>query len=461
MDNIKNIYFVGIGGIGMSAIARHFKALGKNVAGYDRTRTELTDEIVSEGIDITFEDDVNTIPHSFKDKESTIVVITPAIPADNAIRLFFEKGGYNIMKRAAMLGKLTSMASAICIAGTHGKTTTSTMVAHVMRSSEVGCSAFLGGVSANYNTNYWSNTSSSFVVTEADEYDRSFLHLHPYLSLITAMDADHLDIYGTHEEVLNAFHKFASQTELGGAVVYKYGLPFEEGEIDEDCEIFTYSLKNREADFYAFDVKLHGSRSTFSLHTPFGVIKGVELGIPGFHNVENAVAASALSLLAGVTEVELIDALKTFKGNRRRFQYRIDENDFCLIDDYAHHPEEIRSMLVSLRQMYQNRKVTVVFQPHLYTRTRDFADDFADVLSLADRVLLLDIYPARELPIEGVTSSMLLDKIHGISAQLSSKERLFDDIVSQPLDVLVMMGAGNIDVMVGDIERQIREYKHI
>lgn len=459
MNNIENIYFVGIGGIGMSAIARHFNAIGKRVAGYDRTPTELTNEIMSEGIDITFEDDIKTIPQTFKDKSKTIVVITPAIPTDNAIRRFFEDGDFVVTKRAEMLGKLTSMSSAICIAGTHGKTTTSTMVAHVMRSSSIGCSAFLGGVSANYNTNYWSDTTSSFVVTEADEYDRSFLHLHPYLSLITAMDADHLDIYGTHKEVKKAFHQFASQTEIGGAVVYKHELEFDEEKVDEDCEIFTYSLKNKEADFYAFDIKLQGAHSFFSMQTPFGVIKGVELGIPGYHNVENAVAASALSLIAGVTADELKQALKEFKGNRRRFQYRIDEPDFCLIDDYAHHPEEIRSMLVSLRQMYKERKITVVFQPHLYTRTRDFADEFAEVLSLADRILLLDIYPARELPIEGVTSEMLLSKICKANASLTSNKKLFEDIMKCPLDVLVMMGAGNIDAMVGQIEKEIRNVK--
>ena len=459
MDKIENIYFVGIGGIGMSAIARHFNALGKKVAGYDRTQTELTNEIAAEGIEITFDDNVDTIPAPFKDKTKTIIVITPAIPADNAIRCYFEQGDFTIMKRAAMLGKLTSMASAICIAGTHGKTTTSTMTAHIMRNANVGCSAFLGGVSANYNTNYWSDTQSSFVVTEADEYDRSFLHLHPYLSLVTAMDADHLDIYGTHEEITKAFHQFASQTEVGGAVVYKHELDFDETVVDEDCEIFTYSLNDNEADCYAFGIKMQGARTTFSLQTPFGTIRNIELGIPGLHNVENAVAASALSLRAGVEEEELVAALKTFKGNRRRFQYRIDEADYCLIDDYAHHPEEIRSMLVSLRQMYKERKITVVFQPHLYTRTRDFADDFAEVLSMADRVILLDIYPARELPIEGVTSEMLLRKMQGTDAMLSSKEELFDNIVSRPLDVLVMMGAGNIDAMVGSIEQQLRTYK--
>lgn len=452
----ENIYFVGIGGIGMSAIARHFNAIGKHVAGYDRTQTDLTNEIAAEGISITYDDKAENIPSEFRNKENTIVVITPAIPADNNIRRYFESEGFEIMKRAAMLGQLTSLASAICIAGTHGKTTTSTMTAHIMRHSSLGCSAFLGGVSTNYDTNYWSNTQSEYVVTEADEYDRSFLHLRPFLSLITAMDADHLDIYGTHEELCKAFHSFAALTETGGAVVYKHGLELDENAIDEDCEIFTYSQDDDEADFYAFNIKLQGSQTHFSLQTPFGVVRDIELGMPGYHNVENAVAASALALIAGVTTDELVEALKTFKGNRRRFQYRIDTPDYCLIDDYAHHPEEIRSMLTSLRQMYAGRKVTVVFQPHLYTRTRDFADEFAHALTLADRVLLLDIYPAREEPIEGVTSEMLLRKINDTNAQMTSKETLLADITSQPLDVIVMMGAGNIDAMVPMVEARLK-----
>lgn len=452
-----NYYFIGIGGIGMSALARHFNAIGKNVAGYDRTQSRLTNEIEAEGIAITFEDSINNIPEIFRDKKNTTVVFTPAIPQSNNILRYFIDNGFDIIKRSAMLGKLTDEANAICISGTHGKTTTSTLVAHILRQSNVGCSAFLGGISNNYETNYWSNTESNFIVTEADEYDRSFLQLHPYLSLITAMDADHLDIYGTHKEVVKAFHQFASQTVTGGSLVYKYGLTFDESKVSEDCEIFTYSRCNKEADFYAFNIKLIGSHYHFSISTPFGTIKDVELGVPGMHNVENAVAATALALLAGAEHNEITDALKTFKGNRRRFQYRIETDKICLIDDYAHHPEEIRTMLSSVKEIYKNRRITVVFQPHLYTRTRDFADGFAEALSIADRVILLDIYPARETPIEGVNSQLIANKIKNSDICLTTKDNLYNDITSEPIDVLIMMGAGDIDVLVPEIENKIRK----
>ena len=451
------VYFLGIGGIGMSALARYFKAKGHDVAGYDRTRTTLTDEIEAEGISITFSDNVDTIPTIFQDKEQTQVVFTPAIPADNNILTFFRKGDFCILKRAALLGQLTSQSDAICIAGTHGKTTTSTLVAHILKQSSLGCSAFLGGISNNYNTNYWSNTNSNFVVTEADEYDRSFLTLHPYLSLITAMDADHLDIYGTKDEVVKAFKQYALQTTIGGSLVCKLGLPISESDIDEDVELFTYSATNTKADFYAFGIKLSADRYHFSISTPFGIVRDVVLGVPGRHNVENAVAAVALAMLAGADEDDVRNALRTFTGNRRRFQYRIEEKNFVLIDDYAHHPAEISTMLSSVREMYDKRKVTVVFQPHLYTRTRDFASEFAQALSLADRILLLDIYPARELPIEGVTSQMLADLMPNADVQLTTKQNLVSDILQRPLDVLVMMGAGNIDAMVPEVEQQLKQ----
>lgn len=457
MAEFKNIYFVGIGGIGMSALARHFKAIGYNVAGYDKTRTRLTDEIESEGIAISFDDDVATIADIYRDKEQTKVVFTPAIPHDNKIMSFFREGGFDVMKRAAMLGELTSRFDAICIAGTHGKTTTSTLTAHIMRNSSLGCSAFLGGISTNYDTNYWSNTESGFVVTEADEYDRSFLQLHPFLSVITAMDADHLDIYGTKDEVVKAFRQFAKQTTCGGSLVCKKGLPISQDDIDEDVELFTYSLDDPDSDFYAFDIRLSNGRYKFSIATPFGIVRNVMLGLPGRHNVENAVAAAALSMLAGAEEDEVREAMKTFKGNRRRFQYRIEDKNIVLIDDYAHHPEEIRTMLTSVREMYDGRKVTVVFQPHLYTRTRDFADGFAKSLAIADRVLLLDIYPARELPIEGVNSQMLANKMKGTNVSLTTKETLLVDLQSETLDVVIMMGAGNIDALVPVVEEELKK----
>lgn len=458
-----NVYFIGIGGIGMSALARHFNAHGSNVAGYDRAASQLTDEIAAEGIEISFIDDVNTIPEDFKNPNTTTVVVTPAIPLSNKILMYFSSNGFEIVKRAAMLGYLTQDSDAICIAGSHGKTTTSTLTAHILKNSKVGCSAFLGGISANYNTNYWCDTKSSFIVTEADEFDRSFLKLHPYLALITSMDADHLDVYGNASEVKKAFRQFARQTVVGGSIIYKYGLDIGEANEDQasETEEFTYSLDNTNADFYAIDIKLDGGLYHFSVNTPFGIVRDLKLGLPGIHNVENAVAAISLAMLAGAESNEVREALASFRGNRRRFQYRINERNFCLIDDYAHHPTEIRAMLTSLRKIYGERKITVVFQPHLFTRTRDFADEFAAALSLADRILLLEIYPAREEPIEGVNSSMLIKKMTNKNSKLISKENLISDIEAEPLDVLVMMGAGDIDKLVLKVEERIKEIKNL
>lgn len=441
----------------MSAIARHYKKMGKNVSGYDKTNSRLIEEMVSEGIKTTFQDCVSEIPQAFKDKANTTVVYTPAIPKDNEILTYFRENGFDVVKRAVMLGDLTKNHDAICISGSHGKTTTSTLVAHIMRNSTLGCSAFLGGISSNYDTNYWSNTDSDYVVTEADEYDRSFLQLHPFLTLITAMDPDHLDIYGTKDEMRKAFHQFASQTTCGGSIIYKYGLEFNEGVVDEDVEIFTYSLSDSKADFYAYSVVLNNEGLyTFSVSTPMGQIRDLTMGLPGLHNVENAVAAIALANLAGVEDSEIRKALASFRGNRRRFDFRIRTKELTLIDDYAHHPEEIRTMLTSVKAMYPHRKVTVAFQPHLYTRTRDFANEFASALSLADRVVLLNIYPARELPIEGVNSEMLASKIT-TDVTLTTKEHLVMEITSKPIDVVVVMGAGDIDRLVEPIEKQMLE----
>ncbi|MCQ2236779.1 MAG: UDP-N-acetylmuramate--L-alanine ligase [Bacteroidales bacterium] len=457
MAKTDNIYFVGIGGIGMSAIARHYKKMGKNVSGYDKTNSRLIEEMASEGIKTTFQDCASEIPQAFKDKANTTVVYTPAIPKDNEILTYFRENGFDVVKRAVMLGDLTKNHDAICISGSHGKTTTSTLVAHIMRNSTLGCSAFLGGISSNYDTNYWSNTDSDYVVTEADEYDRSFLQLHPFLTLITAMDPDHLDIYGTKDEMRKAFHQFASQTTCGGSIIYKYGLEFNEGVVDEDVEIFTYSLSDSKADFYAYSVVLNNEGLyTFSVSTPMGQIRDLTMGLPGLHNVENAVAAIALANLAGVEDSEIRKALASFRGNRRRFDFRIRTKELTLIDDYAHHPEEIRTMLTSVKAMYPHRKVTVAFQPHLYTRTRDFANEFASALSLADRVVLLNIYPARELPIEGVNSEMLASKIT-TDVTLTTKEHLVMEITSKPIDVVVVMGAGDIDRLVEPIEKQMLE----
>lgn len=456
--NDKNVYFVGIGGIGMSAIARHYNAIGAKVAGYDRTPTQLTDELKAEGINITFDDEVRTIPADFGNPKDTLVVYTPAIPESNAILSHFRKGGYRVEKRAVALGRLISdNYEPICIAGTHGKTTTSTLTAHIMRGSAEGCSAFLGGISVNYDTNYWHDPSSCYMVTEADEFDRSFLQLRPHLALISATDADHLDIYGTHAEVKKAFAQFAQKVQTGGALVINTRADVALDGIDEDVEVFGYSLNKEEgSDFYATNIRLADGQYTFNVVSPFETVKNLTLGLPGLHNVENAVGAIALSLLAGTDEDEIREGLLTFRGNRRRFDIHIKRPDFCLIDDYAHHPEEIRTMLNSVRKMYVGRDLTVVFQPHLYTRTRDFADDFASALSMADHVLLLDIYPARELPIEGVTSQMLASKMT-TDVRVIEKANVVAELKSQKRDIVVMMGAGNIDALVPIVEEAYKE----
>lgn len=458
IEDIKSVYLIGIGGIGMSALARYFKSLGKAVGGYDRTATILTGELQAEGIDVHYTDDVSAVASCFKDKGTTLVVYTPAIPANHSEYAFFIKGGFTVMKRAEVLGLITRSRDGICVAGTHGKTTTSGLVAHILRSSSVGCSAFLGGITNNYNTNYWSHAESPYVVVEADEFDRSFLHLSPHLALITSMDADHLDIYGDSSHVEEAFNLFAGKVQPGGALVVKSGLLLDEESVDEDLEIFTYGVDDREADFSAINIKLVDDLYRFDLVSPFGNIRSLKLGIPGMHNLENAVGASALALLAGVDDDELRQALESYQGNRRRFQYRIRQAGFCFIDDYAHHPAEIKAMITSLRKTYAGRQVTVVFQPHLFTRTRDFAADFASALDLADRVLLLDIYPAREQPIEGVSSNMLLGLMKNKNAALVDANSLFETIVQQPLDVLVTMGAGNIDALVPVLEEKLLDF---
>jgi len=458
INDIKSVYFIGIGGIGMSALARYFMSLGKKVGGYDRTATLLTSQLEAEGASICYTDDIACITNDFKNKKDTLVIYTPAIPEDNTLYRFFSKDEFVIMKRAQVLGLITRNSDGICVAGTHGKTTTSGLVAHILRSSPVGCSAFLGGITVNYDTNYWSNTQSPYVVVEADEFDRSFLHLSPHLALITSMDADHLDIYGDASEVEEAFNLFAQRIKPGGALVIKSSLEIDQDAIDEDVEIFTYGVNDKKADFSAVNLKLVDDLYNFDIITPFGNIKNAVLGIPGIHNVENAVGATALALLAGAEPDEVLSALSTYRGNRRRFQFRIREPRFCFIDDYAHHPAEIKAMIGSLRKTYSGRKITVVFQPHLFTRTRDFAADFAEALDMADRVILLDIYPAREEPIEGVNSEMLLKLMKNKNAAKADSGQVFDMVVSQPLDVLVTMGAGNIDLLVPDLEEKLMRF---
>ncbi len=453
----KNVYFIGVGGIGMSAIARHYRALEVDVAGYDRMRSALTRALEAEGVAISYADEPGSIPPQFRDPSRTLVVLTPAIPADSAILAYFRAGGFRIVKRAVALGELTAPFKTYCVAGTHGKTTTSTLVAHILRNSKVGCSAFLGGISVNYMTNYWANTSSDAVVTEADEFDRSFLQLSPTAAVITAMDADHLDVYGTHAEVIKAFLEFAAKVRAGGSLIVKKGLPIGREDVAPGVNIVTYAMMDPLADCYATGIHDEAGRYVFDIHLPQGVIEGVRLGVPGLHNVENCVAAAALATVAGASPSEVTAACATFRGDKRRFEIWVETNRAMVIDDYAHHPQEIKTTINAVRALYRGRKLTVAFQPHLYTRTRDLADDFAEALSLADRVWMLDIYPAREAPIPGVSSQMLLSKMKPGVGRLSSKESLADDIVSEDFDIVLIMGAGDIDRLVPAVAEKVKK----
>lgn len=457
MERTERVYFLGIGGIGMSAIASHYRQTGVDVAGYDRTPSNLTRGLEAMGAAVTYTDDADTIPLPFRSPDGTLVIITPAIPADSQIWAYFRNGGYRIEKRAVALGELTRPMQTYCVAGTHGKTTTSTLIAHILRQSRKGCTAFLGGVSVNYDTNYWGNASSDIAVTEADEYDRSFLQLSPTGAVITAMDPDHLDIYGTHAEMIKSFLDFAANVKSGGMLLVKKGLPVVREDVAKGVTVSTYALLDPLADYHAERVVAKEGRYEFDICTPSGKIDGVRLGVPGFHNVENAVAATAMALRAGATAQDVKDACLTFRGDRRRFEIKVETPTAMVIDDYAHHPQEIRTTIESVRSLYPGRRLTVAFQPHLYTRTRDLADDFAEALSQADRTWLIDIYPAREKPIPGVTSAMLLEKMKSGVGRMSTKDSLADDIASESFDIVVVMGAGDIDRLVPQVAKRVAE----
>lgn len=455
LDNIQSVYFIGIGGIGMSALARFFKHQGMNVAGYDRTVTKLTDALVKEGIEVSFEDNVESIAPAYKDKASSLVVYTPAVPSTHSEFNYFKVNGFEIKKRAEVLGLLTRGMEGICVAGTHGKTTISSMTAHLLKQSAIGCNAFLGGITRNYSTNFLFDEKSPFVVMEADEFDRSFLHLKPHLALISAVDADHLDIYGEASKVSEAFNQFAGLISPGGALLYKEGVSLELP--DDDVEVFTYS-GSEEGDFHPFNLKLKNGLYHFDLKTPFGKIKNLQMGIPGLLNVENAVGAMGLALLAGVEEEELRSALPAFEGIKRRFEYRIRENELVYIDDYAHHPEEINATVRSVRALYPQKEITVVFQPHLYTRTRDFAEGFAEALDRCDRVYLLDIYPAREEPIKGVTSNVIKEIMKMDEVKLVNYDELLKDLENKLPEVILTLGAGDIDKKVDDLQFKLNQF---
>lgn len=449
----KNAYFIGIGGIGMSAIARYFKFKGLNVAGYDKTESELTDTLQKEGIDVHYVDNVDFIP---KDIENTLVVYTPAIPHDLKELNYVMDNGYNVFKRSKVLGEITDGERCLAVSGTHGKTTTSTLTAHILDESGEGCSAFLGGISKNYGTNLLMSHTPT-VVVEADEFDRSFLQLHPEIAVITAMDADHLDIYGDLEHVHEAFKAFASQ--VSGTVIAKLGLDITSK--DTNAKILRYHYNDPKADFYARNPQPDKlGYFSFDIVWPGGVIEGVKCGTPGWVNVENSVAAAAICLTYGLKPEAIKHAIGTFQGVKRRLDIHVNTEKISYIDDYAHHPKELSTAISSMRDIFPGRKLTAIFQPHLYTRTRDFADDFAAALSKVDKLILLDIYPAREEPIPGVTSEIIFDKVTAPEKVMLHKEELMEYLEKEPVDVLITFGAGNIADFIAPItellEKRIR-----
>ena len=446
----KNVYFIGIGGIGMSAIARYFKFKGLNVSGYDKTESELTDTLQKQGIDVHYEDNVDFIP---KDVENTLVVYTPAIPHDMGELVYVQEHGYKVLKRSKILGEITDGERCLAVAGTHGKTTTSTLTAHILTESGEGCSAFLGGISKNYGTNLLMSHSNA-VVAEADEFDRSFLQLHPEIAVITAIDADHLDIYGDIRHVLDAFKAFASQVH--GTVITKLGLDITAE--DTKAKILRYHYNDSRADFYARNQRPDSlGYFSFDLVYPGGVIENVKCGTPGWVNVENSVAAAAICLTYGVNPEAIRHAIGTFQGVKRRLDIHLNTEKISYIDDYAHHPKELATAISSMRDIFPGRKLTAIFQPHLYTRTRDFAEGFAEALSKVDKLILLDIYPAREEPIPGVTSEIIYDKVTAPEKVLLKKEELMGYLEKEPVDVLVTFGAGNIDRFIEPIEDMLKK----
>ena len=445
---MKNVYFIGIGGIGMSAIARYFKFKGLEVSGYDRTPSDLTGELEAEGIPVHYVDDASFIP---KDVEETLVVYTPAIPEDMGELQYVRANGYRVVKRSMILGEITKGQACLAVAGTHGKTTTSTLVAHILTESGSGCSAFLGGISKNYDTNMLVSHTPT-VVAEADEFDRSFLQLHPSIAAITAMDADHLDIYGDLKHVQEAFRQFASQVKE--TLILKYGLPVTAE--DTDARIYTYSYDNPKADFHASNLRQDRTgHFTFDLVYPGGVLSDIRVGTLGWVNVENSVAAAAICLCYGVDGQKVRHAIGSYQGAKRRLDEHINTDSLTYIDDYAHHPAELATAISSIREMFPGRKITGIFQPHLYTRTRDFGPEFAEALSGLDKLILLDIYPAREEPIPGVTSEIIFKDVTAPEKVLITKEELMPLLEKEPVDVLVTFGAGNIDRFIGPITEML------
>ncbi|CAN5419233.1 UDP-N-acetylmuramate--L-alanine ligase [soil metagenome] len=462
-NKIHSVYFLGIGGIGMSALARYFNAMGKRVAGYDKTPTKLTDELIAEGIEIHFEDHIRNIPKCFKElpyhTDNILIVFTPAVPIDHSEYVFFNLNGFNIKKRAEVLGMITQSTHTIAVAGTHGKTTTSSLIAHILKSAGLDPSAFLGGITQNYNTNLLlsknlSNnqqpTTNNYVVVEADEYDRSFLTLFPEIAVITSVDADHLDIYGDKSHVEESFSLFAKQVK--SKLILKKSIV---AKVNSEKTPITYAVNDESADYFAQQINIENGFYHYQIVTPTSIFEDLTLGLPGLHNVENSVAAVAIACQLNISEDAIRKALASFKGVKRRFDYHIKTDKLIYIDDYAHHPEELKAAISSAKEMYPGKKITGIFQPHLFSRTRDFADDFAQSLDLLDECILMEVYPAREKPIEGVSSQMLLNKMKLTHKSICQKIDLVEEIGKRNIEVLMTMGAGDIDTFVEPIKNEL------
>jgi len=454
MNKFNKYYFLGIGGIGMSALARYFNSKGFQVAGYDRTETKLTADLHTEGIQICFNEALSYVPSEFMNPKSTQIVLTPAIPENHPQLVYFRENNFNILKRAQVLGNITRQSKGICIAGTHGKTTTSTITAHLLYQSKVNCNAFLGGIANNYNTNLLLSGESNLVVIEADEYDRSFHQLTPYMAVITSADPDHLDIYETKEAFRESFEHFASLIKPGGALIVKKGIELHP-ELQKGVKVYSYSMEDG-GDFHAENIKIKNGEIRFDFVTPTDRVADVRLGVPAKINVENSVAAMALAWLNGVTTEELRVGISSFSGIYRRFNVVYKSENIVYMDDYAHHPSELKASISSIRALFPDKKITGIFQPHLFTRTRDFAEGFSEALSGLDELLLMDIYPARELPIEGVTSEIILKNVTIQQRKLVSKADLLDVVEQLKTDVLVTFGAGDIDQFVPKIKNLLK-----
>lgn len=455
MNKFTKYYFLGIGGIGMSALARYFHAKGFQVAGYDRSESVLTAELLTEGIKVSLDENVDQIPFVYTNSENTLVILTPAIPQNHPQLTYFREHNFTIKKRAQVLGDITRQSKGICIAGTHGKTTTSTITAHLLYQSQVSCNAFLGGIANNYNTNLLLSTESNLVVIEADEYDRSFHRLSPYMAVITSADPDHLDIYETADAYRESFEYFTSLIRPGGALIMRKGINIEP-QLQKGVKLYTYSM-DEGGDFHADNIRTLKGEIHFDFVTPTDRINDVRLGVPVRINVENSVAAMALAWLNGVTTDELRTGISSFSGIYRRFNVVYKSDKIVFMDDYAHHPSELKASISSIRNLYPNRRITGIFQPHLYSRTRDFAPAFAEALSQLDELILLDIYPARELPIEGVDSELILRNVKLKNKTLCTKENLLSLLKEKELDVLVTFGAGDIDKLVPLIKEQLKK----